>query len=481
MNKNRFLCWDAKNIEKNDGVQIISHKPQKKNIALKCDSEWEGVHNGYGSIVKVGDTYRLYYRADSTRQREDKTMTPGKAVICVAESRDGITFKKPNVNKFYYDGTKNNNIVFSREKPIDNFSVFYDTNPACPADEKFKALSEVNDNGVTRLLYYASEDGYDFREMYFFDIESTFDSFNVMIWDEDREQYFLFYRGFHTPEAKDMLQWCYGIDIVNDIRDVRVATSKDFKNWTLHGRIKFEEGQTDYPLYTNQINKYYRSTDMFVGFPVRYCDRAKDKENFKFMPLGDRHEKWTEIWGREGTALTDCTIMTSNDGFTFDRRDEAFMTPGIEDRNNWWYGDCYIAYGFIETEAEEEGAPNEISMYIGENYRIKNVDFRRFTLRLDGFFSWFAPLKGGEVLTKPLTVTGDGMKINFATSVVGGVQITLCDENGNELDGYKSYTMFGDTTDRPVEFERSLSELRGKSVRLKIKLSDANLYSFIFE
>ena len=478
----RILCWDDKIIETSKNIQIRMHKPEKKNIALACDNEWEGPHNGYASVIKVGDTYRLYYRADSMRQQIDKVPTPGRAVICVAESRDGgITFRKPNLGKYEYNGTKNNNIVFSREKPIDNFSVFYDINPDCPEEEKFKALSELNlgnDNGGTKLIYYASKDGYDFKEQYTLDVQGTFDSYNVVLWDENTKQYFLYYRAFHTPEGEDRLSWKGARP--NWLRDIRVATSKDFKHWETHGRISFEEGQEEYQLYTNQITKYFRTDDTFIGFPVRYNDRAEEKKNFHFMPLGDRHESMTEVYGREGTAVTDCVIMTSNDGFRFNRRDEAFMTPGVEARDNWWYGNCYTVYGLAETEAPEDGAPNEISFYMGENYRIKNVNFRRFTVRLDGFFSWFAPYSGGEVVTKPITVDGNELHLNFATSALGGVTVSLCDENGNELEGYRSYTMFGDSVDRPVEFEKSLGELSGKKVRLKIGLRDAYLYSFVF-
>ena len=313
--------------------------------------------------------------------------------------------------------------------------------------------------------------------MYVLPVRGTFDSYNVMVWDENTEQYFLYYRSFHTPEGEDKYNWRnYKPDW---LRDIRVATSKDFRNWTEHGRISFEEGQTTYQLYTNQIVKYPRA-NIFIGFPVRYYDRVSEKRNFHFMPLGDRHEAITEVYNREGTAVTDCVIMTSKDGFKFNRRDEAFLTPGVENRNNWWYGNCYTVYGLVETEAEEDCAPREISFYAGENYRIKGVNFRRYTIRQDGFFSWNAPYRGGEILTKSITVSGDDMHINFATSALGGVIVSVCDEDGNELDGYTSYTIFGDSVDRPVEFEKSLSELKGKSVKLKFKMSDAQLYSFVF-
>ena len=478
----RILCWDEKNIEQSEGIQIVMHKPEKKNIALMGDYEWEGVHNGYAAVVNANGVLRLYYRADASRQRIDKDKIAGvHGVICVAESRDGgLTFRKPNIGKYEYNGTKNNNIIFDRaEKPIDNFSVFYDKNPACPKEERFKALCEINYGGGdprgTQLIYYASEDGIDFKEMYPLGVRGTFDSYNVMVWDENTEQYFLYYRAFHTPEGEDRLSWKGARP--NWLRHIRVATSKDFRNWTEHGRISFEEGQEIYQLYTNQITKYERA-DTFIGFPVRYNDRVEEKRNFHFMPLGDRHEAITEVYNREGTAVTDCVIMTSEDGFTFNRRDEAFLTPGVENRNNWWYGNCYTVYGLCETEAEEEGAPKEISFYMGENYRIKNVNFRRYTVRLDGFFSWYAPYRGGCVLTKPFTVQANEMRVNFATSALGGMTVCICDENGEALEGYTSYEMFGDSVDRPVEFEKPVSDLIGKRIRLKITLKDAHLYSF---
>lgn len=481
MSEKRFLCWDRKLIERSEGVEVYSHKPEKKNIALFCDDEWEGPHNGYASVVNTGDSLRIYYRACAMRQRCDGTLNYAKGVICVAESHDGgITFQKPNLGKYEYNGTKNNNIIFMREKDIDNFSVFYDTNPDCPADERFKALSEINlgsDNGGTKLIYYASADGYNFREMRYLDVKGTFDSYNVTFWDEKTKRYFLYYRAFHSADGTDKLSW--RVIKKDDIRDIRVATSKDFVNWDIHGRISLEEGKEDYPLYTNQITKYYRSVETFIGFPVRYFDRKADKENFRFMPLADRREKITEFFGREGTAITDCVIMTSSDGFAFDRRDEAFMTAGPENRSNWWYGNCYTVYGLAETKAEENGAPNEISFYMGENYRIKNVNFRRYTLRLDGFFSWRAPYRGGEVLTKPITVSAEEMHINFSTSAAGGITVSICGENGKELDGYESCVIFGDSTDRHVTFQKPLSELLGTSVRLRFKMKDAHLYSFV--
>ncbi|MBE6651355.1 MAG: hypothetical protein E7613_08590 [Ruminococcaceae bacterium] len=471
--KGRVLCWDSDFIERENNLQIVSHKPTTKNIALACDDIWEGVHNGYSSVLKIGDKYRLYYRASGGLC---------KSCICVAESFDGITFEKVDVGLYEAGGTKHNNIVYRRDNEIDNFAVFYDTNPNCPIAEKFKAIGAKRPAPGQRekLCYFASEDGYSFTEMRYFDFSGTFDTYNVTFWDEDTKQYYLYFRAFHRPNGDEIEDW-NTTSLVSDIRDVRVATSPDFVNWTVHGRIKFAEGQSDMPLYTNQISRYYRARDSFIAFPVRYNERSSVKQNLSHMPIADRRQYMTENFGREGTAFTDCLIMTSNDGFTFDRRDEAFLTPGPENRYNWWYGNCYMTYGMVETKADIQGQSKEISMYVGENYRLKSTNFRRMTIRLDGFFSWYGAYKGAELLTKPFVFKGNTMKINFATSAAGGVDVAFCDEKGNALEGYSSYTMFGDSTEREVEFDKPISDLNEKTVRLKISLCDAHLYSFIFE
>ena len=473
----RYLCWDKKLMDENGGVQVVMHKPEKKDIALYCNDLWEGVYNGYAGVIKVGDVYRLYYRAG-------KYPRP-TGCVCVAESRDGgRTFQKLPVNRIEFEGCTENDIIMTKpiEEYFDNFSIFYDTNPACPAEERFKALCSEDRWPYRRLMYYASEDGLRFEPKRLLELEGRFDSYNVTFWDEQTGQYFLYYRGYHDDENPNIQTYEEGLNDENSVRDVRVATSPDFVHWTQHGLIQTEEGQAEMPMYTNQVSRYYRAEDTFIGFPVRYIDRRAEKENLRFMPHGEKRMAIAcqESGSREATAQTDCLIMTSRDGFTFDRRDEAYMTCGPENNCNWWYGCNYTAYGLVETPADEEGAPNEISFYAGDGYAVANVHFRRYTTRLDGFFSWYGNFGGGTVLTRPLTVDGEELRLNFATSAAGGVKIALCDEGGTPIEGYASYAVYGDAVDRPVEFAKPLSALKGQTVRLRIFLQDAHLYSFIF-
>ena len=95
-------------------------------------------------------------------------------------------------------------------------------------------------------------------------------------------------------------------------------------------------------------------------------------------------------------------------------------------------------------------------------------------------FAWNGGFAGGKVVTKPLTFDGSTLSMNFATSSLGSVRIRILDEKGEPMDGYDSGNHFGDSLDRPVSFEKPLSELNGKPVRLEITLKDADLYSFQF-
>ena len=366
-------------------------------------------------------------------------------------------------------------MVFYRQngRNLDTFTVFYDPNPDCPADEKFKALAR--DSGTDILDYYKSADGYDFEYVANIRTNGTYDSYNVVYWDADKKQYVMYYRGYHKKDGT-ILNGYSGMDEVNDIRDVRMAVSSDFRNWEFVDFINIQNSK-EVQLYTNQITPYYREKNTLIGFPTRYTDRVNEKENYNDMPIADLRG---DIYGRTATALTDCGIMTSTDGLNFNLRKTAFLTPGPENSKNWWYGDCYMAYGMVETVAED-GENREISMYVGENYRVDKVDFRRYTIRLDGFFSWYGDGDGATVTTKSFVLSYDNMYVNFATSALGSVKITVLDKNGKEIDGYKSGTLFGDSTNRPVRFEKSLKDLVGKEIKLKIELTDAHLYSYTFE
>src|ERR1041385_598692 len=99
-------------IEKPDGTTRRLHEPQLAGVALKFDAPWEGAFCGYPTVIKDGDIYRLYYRALPAAGGDGTT----NESTCYAESRDGITWTKPNLGLFEINGTRANNAVLHRSE-----------------------------------------------------------------------------------------------------------------------------------------------------------------------------------------------------------------------------------------------------------------------------------------------------------------------------------------------------------------------------
>ena len=484
----RRLMWDTSLIDKNENVEIKLHNPQRQNIAFVADAPWEEMYFGYMSTVKVKDTYRIYYRASAIRATQndfEKADSLGKlknGIICVIESRDGINFTRPQIGKYTVLGSDNNNIVYMGDHYLDSFSVYYDENPNCPDDEKFKVLASHGMSKGAALHYYKSADGYSFEYVGVLDLVGAFDSLNLVVYDENIKKYRAYYRSFHLKDGVD-----FDVNIAplrgKGFRDIRTSESADMKTWEGGARkLTYSDKDDDLQLYTNGITKYNRA-DVFYGMATRYIDRKDDIHNLKYLPnpCGER-DKLIAIEQREGTAMTDCVVLHSYDGYHFNRSQEAFLSPGPENGVNWFYGDCYVARGLLETPSPYVGEPNELSLYAGSGKgKVAGKTLTRYTLRLDGFYSWYSKCSGGTVLTKPFTFSGGMLSVNFRTSAFGSLRIKICDENGNPIEGYDSGNIFGDSVDRPVDFEKDLSSLSGKPVRLEIFLSDCDLYSFIFE
>jgi hypothetical protein len=104
---------------------------------------------------------------------------------------------------------------------------------------------------------------------------------------------------------------------------------------------------------------------------------------------------------------------------------------------------------------------------------------------LDGFASVNAPMEGGGFTTRPFKFKGKQLSLNFSTSAYGTIKVEIQDLNGEPIPGFTledCSPIFGDTIDRPVIWKSGidLSSIEGRSIRLHVKMNDADLYSFHF-
>jgi hypothetical protein len=472
----RELFVDDHLIDSLRDAQRRMHHPIPREIAITHDAPWEGSGSAYHSVIQDGDLYRMYYRG-SQLAVENGRLKLGGEVYCYAESRDGITFTKPKLGLYEHDGSKENNIIWTGVGRH-NFAPFRDTRPDADPEARFKALGGLASEGG--LFAFQSADGIRWSLMREEPVvtEGAFDSQNLAFWDERAGVYRAYFRTF-TEGVTTAEEWKPA-----GFRAIRTATSRDFLPWENEADLTYTDSPAEH-LYTNQIGPYFRAPHLLIGFPARYVERGWS-ESMRALPEVSYREERAAAHLRYGTALSEGLLMASRDGVHFERWGEAFLRPGPERPDTWRYGHQFIAWHSVQTESALPGAPPDMSIYAAEgSWHGKGNALRRYSLRLDGFVSVNAPLRGGELITRPFTFTGDELTLNFATSAAGAIRVEVQRADGEPYPGFgleDCPPIFGDTLDRVVTWTGSpqLGQLAGQPVRLRFELRDADLYSLQF-
>jgi len=481
----RELFVDNTVVDKISGdLRLALHHPERKEVVLTTDKPWEGNASAFQSVFFAEGKYRMYYRGIhyvASMGVCDTKLADHPWVLCYAESEDGIRWVRPNLGICEFQKSKENNIILNPAmvKVIGgdpaHTSVFYDTNPACPPDQRYKiSLTSFAKRPVPGVYIMASVDGIRFKLLS--DKASVtggdFDSPNTIFWDQTIKKYRAYYR-----KSK------------NGLRDNMTSSSEDIHNFPQGKHVAREQGR-EYELYTNQMQPYYRAPHIILGFPMRYYDRKVKSWEWPAMSalpdLANRKSRSARE-NRFGTAVTDGVLLASRDGETVRFWEEAFMRPGPRTKESWVYGDNFIFWGLVETASQLGDAPNEISFYSTEGYWEGNATkFRRSTLRLDGFVSAQATCAGGELITKPLIFAGNALSLNFETGGPGELKVEFQNPDGTPIPGFAladCFPIFGDHIEFPVSWkgkETDVSALTGQPVRIRFTLKDADLYAFQF-
>lgn len=476
----RELFVDSTLIETIEGgAQLRMHHPIARELAMTHDAPWEGTSAGYHTAFRDGDIYRLYYRGLHLEVSE-KSISTGKhePFYCLAESKDGITWTRPELGIVEFEGSKKNNIIL-RGPGTHNFAPFKDNNPDCAPEAKYKALGggQKESGG---LIAFQSPDGVQWSRLGDKPVitEGAFDSQNLAFWDATIGKYRAYYRVFSEGETT--------VDVWKPagVRAIRTATSDDFISWEDETDLIYEDSP-EMQLYTNQVHPYVRAPHQLIGLPTLYIERGWSP-SMRALPDPEDREKRANAHLRYGTALTEVQLMASRDGVHFKRWNEAFMRPGIERPGTWQYGHQFAACHAVVTKSSLPGASDELSIYSSESgWHGDSNALRRYTLRLDGFVSVNAPMKGGEITTKPIQFSGDQLELNFSTSAAGSLRVEIQDAAGKAIEGFAledCHEIFGDSSARTVSWknDKSLHSIAGQPVSLRFVLNDADLYSYRF-
>ena len=420
---------------KSGDIDFLVHQPTPAEAVLIADAPWEGNTSGYYSLFQDGDMFRMIYRGWQHDPKDIRKVVHPE-VVCLAESDDGIHWRKPNLGLVEFEGSTENNIVWNGTGSH-NFTAFKDRNPDCAADARYKALG----SGKGGLFYFKSADGVHWKLAHDKPVitKGAFDSQNLAFWDPHEKRYRAYWRIF-----------------AGGVRAIRTATSRDFVNWEPHADLTYREGTPKQHLYTNAVQKYFRAPHLFIGFPTRF--------------LPDEGERVEPIF------------MVSRDGVQFRRYDEPVI-PESAPADRQGNRSNYMTWGMFTLP----GRPDEISVYATEAYYgAVPTRVRRFVYRLDGFVSLRAGAAGGEVVTRPLTFAGSALVLNYAASSGGSVQVELRDASGTPIRGFEASEcepLDKDAVRATVEWKggSDVSQLVGQVVRIRMVVKNADLYSLRFE
>ncbi|WP_040417076.1 hypothetical protein [Cyclobacterium qasimii] len=444
---NRELFVDDFLIDQLEGASMEMHAPIDEGVAFNLDNPWEGKFSLYSTIIKDDSIYRAYYRGlPDVIEGNDRELT------CYAESKDGINWYKPNLGIHEVNGSKDNNVILVDKELTHNFSPFLDTNPNAKANEKYKALAGKK---VTGLYSLSSEDGIHWVKTKNEPVinEGNLDSQNVSFWSPGENKYLVYFRTMDSG-----------------FRSVSRASSVDFETWDQGVEMKYGEAPLEH-LYTQQTSPYFRAPQIYLAIGGRFMPdkQVVTDEQAAQMGIDPNYYK----------ACSDAFLMSSRGGAVYNRYFmESFIRPGIG-LSNWVSRTNYPALNVVQT------SDSEMSIYVNQDYAQPTAHLRRYSMRLDGFSSLSAGYDGGNMLSKPFVFEGGALELNYSTSAAGEIFIELLDENGNKIPGFSKeecQPIIGNELARTVYWNKNtdVSKLSGKTVRMKIYLKDANIYSFRF-
>lgn len=452
LENHRALFVDHYLIDTLNNTRIIMHHPHDEGTVLYFNNPWEGLFCNYITIIKDGDLFRAYYRG--THDGKDGS---DSEVTCLAESLDGIHWIKPDLHLYKVDGTFSNNVVLAHNAPSSSdFSPFIDKNPNVKPNQRYKAISL----GKGGLIVWASPDGIHWKKIQDKPVitKGAFDSQNLAFWSESEKKYVCYFRIYTKVGSKG-------------IRSVARTTSSDFIHWS--NPVDMTYGNTPREnIYIQQTSPYYRAPQIYLAIGARFMPGREviSAQEAKKLHVNPNYYK----------DCSDVVLMSTRGGDRYYRTFmDAFIRPGIG-LGNWVSRTNYPALNVVQT------SPTEISIYLDEDYAQPTNHLERYSLRIDGFTSVNAPYKGGYMVTKPFIFSGKKLEINYATSAAGEIRIEIENEKDIPFPDYsmkESDRIIGNQIKRIVSWNgnEDVSKLAGKTVRLRIYMKDADLYSLKFD
>jgi len=393
---------------------------------------------------------------------EDKNPYRG---IGYAESDDGIHWTKPLISA---DGKSN--IVL----PMTGNSIMLDPTLPWGHAEKFKA-AWMHPESRAALAY--SSDG---RRWEFYNdgkpvTHRAGDTQNQIFWDPVRKAYLLGTRTDMGPGGgpTEHRGWRFMVhDKGGDIRNHPTAW-KPILDRIVVNDPQQKPGSDPPDLQFHHISLWRHEG---IWFQLLNVWTAPTQKEYNENDDSTRHDR----------DVSDYYLGVSRDVMTIDRSFVYARQPLIpRGQGGSWDDDIITPSNNIITRGDEHWI-----YYCGMNERIHNFKNRGQSyiglakLPLDRFIGLIAGQELGTIVTKPFQLEGNRLEVNVDARL-GELRVEVLDAAGQPLAGYGSddATTYRNVDDLRLSprWQKPLSEIRGRIIRLRFHLRKAGLYAFQFQ
>ena len=320
-----FFAFDDHAIPLRDNLQLTLVEAQKHpaNPVLRCGPEGSpdfGHAIIYGSVIRSGDKFRMWYLGMIQRKLERSNAPGWWRPMCYAESDDGVRWHKPDLGLVELNGSRKNNICLIESDPpslgrVNDFlTVLHEPNDPDP-NRRYKCafiahlpFAEVrggrsgigpNESRWCSFVCATSADGLRWKVGGDRPANSGGERFEVSG----------LYRfgGFYYATGQLISPWTWLPDGRDVGRAMLAYRSPDFEHWSRAKALAFARpGQTtSTPIAGQQTHMgagIWNRGNVLVGLYGMWQDGPKER------PKGSTH-----LWG----TRIDLGLITSNDGIHF--------------------------------------------------------------------------------------------------------------------------------------------------------------------
>lgn len=433
----KLLVLDPRVVEKAEGLRLVPGAVEKDphNPLLPADQPWENaLNNLYPNIVydQAEGLFKLWYKCVLFDKDVIARMTPPRTVhdvgwfLCYATSRDGVVWKKPQLDVVRFAGVDRNNIV---ARDVANVGVFKDDHDP-DAKRRFKMIYDI---GPGNMRVRFSADGLHWSDEIIPEgLGKVGDTHNNAFWDPRLGKYVLITRKFlgerlvYRSESTDFLKW---------------------REPTLALRSTAEEGKN----------------------VQAYCMPA--------FPYAQGYLGWAMMYNVKAGRTVDCELVWSPDSVQWRR---VFPGKPFLPRGPRGTYDSACIYAQAGPPILQGG---RLLVFYGGS-AAPHAGWKRHCflslarLRVDGF-ACYEPEKEGQpgvLTTRPLRCTGEDLRLNVDARS-GSVWVALLDRSGKCL--MEGEPLTGDLTDGLVRWKNNgkLAGFKGQTVQLRIELHGARFYA----